>query len=519
FSRIPLGTAEIGCIAQNCQPYFTKHLLRDPFFRDKQWAAREGLVSFAAYPLTLEDRMVGVLAMFARHPLPETTLHKLSLVAEGLAQCVIRKRADDEIRLLNQELEQRVNLRTRELEAAYRTLERELIRQQRYERRLATQYSIMRLLAESPALSRIMPAILRGVCESLAWDIGIFWQVDRHAGVVRFADSWSSAGDRVAEFVALSRHSTFQPGVGLPGRIWTRARPVWIPDLSANDEFPRAPIARKAGLHCAFGFPILIGEEVLGVIEFFSFEVRPPDEDLVEMMKAVGSQIGLFIERKRAEEELRESEERFRMVAETAAEAVITVDEASTILFVNRAAEQIFGYTAAEMLGQDLSMLMPEQFRSAHKAGMARYLTTGQRKLTWEVVRLPGLHKSGKEIPLELAFWPFTLHGKVYFGSIVRDVTDRIQAAELRKQLLEQVISAQEEERRRIARELHDETGQSLMSLVVGLKTIEMARTLEEAQTHAQQYRTVAAHALDEVRRLAMGLRPSVLDDVGLTAA
>ncbi|WP_447972838.1 PAS domain-containing sensor histidine kinase [Nitrospira sp. Kam-Ns4a] len=129
------------------------------------------------------------------------------------------------------------------------------------------------------------------------------------------------------------------------------------------------------------------------------------------------------------------------------------------------------------------------------------------------------LAKSGREIPLELAFWEFTQAGKRYFSSLVRDITDRVQAAELRTRLLDQVMAAQEDERRQLARELHDETGQSLMSLLLGLHTIEAATTLEMAQAQARQYRQIAARTLDEIRRLAMGLRPSVLDDLGLVAA
>ncbi len=352
------------------------------------------------------------------------------------------------------------------------------------------------------------------------WKLGAFWQVDRYAGLIRCTDLWHAArGDGMAEFDAASRTTAFAPGIGLPGRIWAWRQPVWVPDVREDPNYPRAAAATRAGLHAAFGFPILSGSEVLGVIEFYSDALQEPDDDLLRMMAAVGSQIGQFIERKRAEEGLRESEERYRTVAETAAEAIITIDETSTMVFVNRAAEQIFGYTAQEMLGQKLTLLMPERLRAAHERSMARYLTTNQRHLAWERVHLPGRHKSGREIPLELAFWEFTQQGKRFFSSIVRDITERVQAAELRTRLLEQVISAQEEERRRIARELHDETGQALMSLLVGLHTIESAPSLAEAQAQAGRFRRVAAQALDEVRRLAIGLRPSVLDDLGLAAA
>ncbi len=224
-------------------------------------------------------------------------------------------------------------------------------------------------------------------------------------------------------------------------------------------------------------------------------------------------------ERRRVEEALRDSEARYRAVAETAAEAIITMNESGTMVFVNRATEQIFGYSAAELLGQPLTLLMPERLRRTHEVSLARYLATGQRHLTWERVQLPGRHKSGREIPLELAFWEFTQHGQRFFSSLIRDITERVQAAELRTRLLERVISAQEEERARLARELHDETGQALMALLVQLHSIARAPTLATAQAEAEKVRRIAAQALDDVRRLAVGLRPNVLDDLGLVAA
>jgi signal transduction histidine kinase len=105
------------------------------------------------------------------------------------------------------------------------------------------------------------------------------------------------------------------------------------------------------------------------------------------------------------------------------------------------------------------------------------------------------------------------------FATLTHDLTERRRAAEIRTRLLEQVISAQDEEQRRIARELHDETGQSLTSLLVGLRSLHDAPTLEEARARAAELRRITARTIDEVRRLAWGLRPSALDDLGLIAA
>ena len=125
---------------------------------------------------------------------------------------------------------------------------------------------------------------------------------------------------------------------------------------------------------------------------------------------------------------LPETEELYRIIAETASDALITIDESSTILFINHAAEKIFGYPLAEMMGQQLTMLMPEYLRHLHQAGINRYVETGHKHISWEGVELPGLHKSGREVPLELSFGEFEKDGKRFFTGIVRDITDRKRA-------------------------------------------------------------------------------------------
>src|SRR5438132_11980320 len=117
-----------------------------------------------------------------------------------------------------------------------------------------------------------------------------------------------------------------------------------------------------------------------------------------------------------------------RVVADTASDAIITIDSQSTILFVNHAAEKIFGYSREEMLSQSLTMLMPDYLRHVHRSGLKRYPDTRERHISWEAVELPGLHKSGKEIPLELSFDEFIENGESFFTGIARDITEQ-QAA------------------------------------------------------------------------------------------
>jgi PAS domain S-box-containing protein len=178
----------------------------------------------------------------------------------------------------------------------------------RAEQRLVVQHTVTQVLAEAATLEEATPKILQAVCECLVWDLGELWRTDRAAGVLRCVKVWHKESIEAPQFTATSRDRTFIPGIGLPGRAWSSREPAYIPDVVQDSNFPRASIAALEGLHAAFAFPILLGGEVVGVMDFFSQEIRQPEQDLLDMMATIGSQIGQFIERKRAEEELRRSE-------------------------------------------------------------------------------------------------------------------------------------------------------------------------------------------------------------------
>lgn len=134
-------------------------------------------------------------------------------------------------------------------------------------------------------------------------------------------------------------------------------------------------------------------------------------------------------DRRMAEEALRESEERYRIIAETAYDVIITIDQGSIILFANAAAEKVFGYEPAELIGQDITVLMPERLRKAHVSAVKTYVGTGVKKMNWASIELPGLHKNGKEVPLEISYGEFMKEGRHFFTGIVRDITERREAA------------------------------------------------------------------------------------------
>jgi PAS domain S-box-containing protein len=182
---------------------------------------------------------------------------------------------------------------------------RDITQRKEAERRMSTGYAVTRVLAEAESLDAAVPFLLMSICEGLSWDVGALWRVDETADVLRCMNLWHPPNLSFPTFVEVTRKSTFKRGVGLPGRVWESCQPVWLPDIQQGPNFPRGSFAIAEGLHSAFAFPVRLGDHVAGVIEFFTRQSRKLEPDLMEMFDSIGSQIGQFIERRRAEMELK----------------------------------------------------------------------------------------------------------------------------------------------------------------------------------------------------------------------
>jgi PAS domain S-box-containing protein len=170
--------------------------------------------------------------------------------------------------------------------------------------RLSVQYAVALSLAEVRHLGDASQKIVRAICESMRWDFGALWRVDTAANALRCVDTWGAPDFSAPEFIETTRQSTFAPGTGLPGRVWSSRKAFWIPDLVSDQHFARAQLAITGGLHGALGFPILQANQVIGVLEFFSKRIYTPDDGLISMLMALGAQIGSFVERERMATEL-----------------------------------------------------------------------------------------------------------------------------------------------------------------------------------------------------------------------
>jgi len=186
---------------------------------------------------------------------------------------------------------------------------RDITERVRNDRRRVAQYTVASLLAGSWTLEEASSPILQIIASIGDWVLSALWLYDETAGKLRCSSFWQVGSEKLAKFGEFSRSVQFGMGEGLPGRVWETEKPAWIYDVTVDTNFPRTPAAKEAGLRGGFAFPLFAGRAVNGVIEMLSPQVVEPDLDLLQLVEALGSQIGLFIERRRVEQELQREKE------------------------------------------------------------------------------------------------------------------------------------------------------------------------------------------------------------------
>jgi diguanylate cyclase (GGDEF)-like protein len=181
--------------------------------------------------------------------------------------------------------------------------EYEIRERERAERHLGAQHAVARVLAEAVSLEGAVPALLQSLGETMGWELGGLWMIDDDTGTLRCEALWQSVRVSAQEFKRLMRETTFAPGEGLPERVWESREPSLLTDLDMGLG-ERGAAARREGFHSGLCIPIVTGTELLGAIEFFSQQSRHLEQELLEVLSAIGTQIGQFFTRKRAEQEL-----------------------------------------------------------------------------------------------------------------------------------------------------------------------------------------------------------------------
>jgi PAS domain S-box-containing protein len=329
---------------------------------------------------------------------------------------------------------------------------RDITERKAIEKRLLAQYAVTRALADSNTLSEAAPKILQAICETTGWQMGAMWDLDRNSDLLHCIGVWHAPGINVSEFEELTRKMLFAPNIGLPGRIWASASAAWIADLSQDSNFPRAKIALKENLHSGFGVPILLNGEFTGALEFFSQEIRPPDEAMLQMMSALGSQIGQFVERKKTEDALRLSREQQAIILQGVVDGITAQDPQGRLIYANDAAARLIGYASPqELLATPLAEVM-KNFVVMDEAGRPLPLDRlpGRRALEGEqpspmLVRFRVLTTGNERWALVNAAPVRDEQGNVQFAvNIFHDVTERRDAEEEKSRLAAIVESSED---------------------------------------------------------------------------
>jgi PAS domain S-box-containing protein len=299
---------------------------------------------------------------------------------------------------------------------------------------------------ESSSIEHAMQICLDQVCRQTGWPIGHSLIVSPLHGMLESANWHIADGARYAAFRDDEGDRKFESGEGLPGRVMASGASAWIRDITKDLNFPRWRSAEKIGLKGGYAFPVKVGSEVVAVLEFFSEEPAEANPPLLEVMAHIGTQLGRVVERSRAEAALRESEMRFRSVAQSANDAIVSCNAYGLIIAWNKGARAIFGYAEEEMLGNALSLSVPDCMRIL-SADNKELLLSGPHSIFGRTVESVGRNKAGEEFPIELSVADWKIGEDVFFTAIIRNILKRKEA--------EAHISASLREKEVLLKEIH----------------------------------------------------------------
>lgn len=290
---------------------------------------------------------------------------------------------------------------------------RDLTERRRLEQLHRMQFQVTRALTESSTLEQAAPDVLAAIGSNIGWDAGCLWVTDRDEGVLRMQTLWVRDGLDLGDFRALTEQLAFPAGHGLPGEVWSSGTPLAVSDFTDHLGFPRAESARLAGLRGAVAFPVVGAQGVIGVVEFFSREIQPPDPLLLTTMADLGSQLGQFVEHRLAEELLRRRLHELEVLQRAAHALSASLDLEVVLDAVAR--------SAAEALGAPRATVLCLQGEELVISGEYDEGGTSARGCAWPVADLPGA-----EEVLRGAFWTGTLEE---IGPALRRVTERTGVA------------------------------------------------------------------------------------------
>lgn len=252
---------------------------------------------------------------------------------------------------------------------------------------LLAEHGVMSVLSEAKSLEEAAPRLLQTICEMLRWDAGVLWMTDA-SDRLRSAADWGSPWVLAHGFLETSRLMHFERGEGPPGRAWQTRKPLVNVHLDSDPTYPRGELAARAGLNTAYVFPIVCANESRAVMEFLRRDPHEPDAYLMRTITTIGFQIGQFLERVRAQDELRLERDRLHRVFEQAPAAIAIVRAPDFRYELSNPMNQLLA-GGRDMVGKTVDEVLPELQAQGFKAILAEACRTGETFV-------------GKEVPITL---------------------------------------------------------------------------------------------------------------------
>ncbi|MCR8922168.1 EAL domain-containing protein [Dasania sp. GY-MA-18] len=270
---------------------------------------------------------------------------------------------------------------------------------------------------------------LEYICQATGWALGHVF-VSHQDNILRSANIWhisaQSQHPSLERFREDSEARPFAKGEGIPGRVYASGQPEWIINAQQDDTYLRHDSIIKTNLKSCFAFPVLTGNKVVAILEFYSLQAQRPDHTLLDVMKHIGVQLGRVFEREQSQQQLANRERRHRQILNSTADAFIAMNSQGEITAWNLAAQSIFGWRSEQALGRTVSeLIVPQAFRQAHHDGMQRFLKSGKASILGQTLELPAMHNAGHEFPIEITLWSLQEKGEWSFFAFARDITER----------------------------------------------------------------------------------------------
>ena len=378
---------------------------------------------------------------------------------------------------------------------------RDISERRKAERRLATVHAVTDVLARASRAQEMRAEVLRVLGEGLGWEAAGFWRVEPSGIYLR--ELWIRDGVSLPGWREANEQLVFASGIGLPGQVWATGMSAWIVDMTKDPSMPRSAAAAAAGLRTALCFPILAGERGNAVIEFFSRDERAPEPEVLLVLEGVGSQIGQFLERRRAQLDRIETEARFQLLAENSSDVIVRRSPEGTFTYVSPAAKAILGYEPEEMIGRPAADFVHPLDRERKRAEFEGSEVSGTHVDTFRSLR-----KDGSFVWLESVSRQIRdASGAITeVQAAARDITQRKEAEEaLEHQALHDLLTGLPNRAL-----LQDRIEQALLALkrslgIVGLLLVDLDRFKEVNDTYGHAVgddllREVARRFRDAVR-------------------